>query len=256
MVTMEWSERKEVTASQLLNRFYDCGLVMTWYGHKPDGWTLRSGVWSPYYINLRPLSSHPSLLREVGNAVADMMINEAEYCQNSTYGLVGVAQAGVPIAISAGIGREIPALWTRKIDAKSPEDVIEGIKAYGHHTMVEGVMHDGSRLAVVDDLVTDFGSKLVAVEQVKAEASERDLNVTCEDVGVVLDREQGAAEAAREHGMNLYSLIPFKSRGMDLLGDRLHPVEREHLIGYMDDPVRYQNDPELRRHLIELAKNR
>ncbi|MHA1736111.1 MAG: hypothetical protein ACTSV8_07065, partial [Candidatus Thorarchaeota archaeon] len=83
------------------------------------------------------------------------------------------------------------------------------------HALVEGVIEDGDSLCIVDDLVTGLESKLVARAQVMSEVSRRGLtDVRCEDIAVLIDREQGAAQRSQEMGLSLHAVIGLVSEGI------------------------------------------
>jgi orotate phosphoribosyltransferase len=108
-------------------------------------------------------------------------------------------------------------------------------------------------MAIVDDLVTKFNSKLLAKSQVEQEAARRKITgIDVKDFVVLLDREQGGAETARSLGLNLYSFIPFASKGLYWLKDRFSETEYDVLTDYLKDPAKYQ-DKELQTKLQKMA---
>ncbi|HID19322.1 MAG TPA: hypothetical protein EYP28_00035 [Methanophagales archaeon] len=243
---MVWKAEKEELGKEITRLLYAKGLIRTWYRDNPDGWTLISGLWSPFYIQLRPLASYPELLRRVGYALGKII--EAE-CKEVNK-VVGVAMTGIPIACT--LQGDIPALWTRKIDVRSLDEFRKNIQSYGEHTLVEGEFENGDRIAVIDDLATKFDSKLIAIEQINYEAQKRGLKVECKDVIVLLDREQGAADVASQHGISFHSLIPFKSKGVEWLKSSLSGIEYEVIMEYLQDEKRYQ-DVEVQKGLYEVC---
>ncbi len=241
---MTWEDDKEELGKEITRLLYEKGLIKTWYRDNPGGWKLVSGLWSPFYIQLRPLPSYPELLRRVGYALGKMLREECKAVNK----VVGVAMTGIPIACAITLQEGIPSLWTRKID--SVDEFKKYIQSYGEHTLVEGEFETGDRIAVIDDLATKFDSKLVAIEQISHEAKKRGLKVECKDVVVLLDREQGAAEVASQHGISLHSLIPFKSRGIEWL--RLSEIEYEVITEYLRDEKKYQ-DAEVQEELYKMC---
>jgi uridine monophosphate synthetase len=246
---MTWEQDKESMAREVVTMLYENRMIRTFYRDRPEGWTLISGLYSPIYVQLRPLISHPAVFEKVCRYMAAMIRQELP---NVTK-VVGLAMAGVPIA--AGISMcGLPACFTRKLEGvKSVESFRKAIETYGEHAMLEGELESGDVVALVDDLVTRFDSKVVAMEQVKYEVERRGLSdVDCSTVAVVLDRQQGAEEAARLHGVTLASLIPFKDLGLPLLKDVMNPDEWDVLTRYLDDPDQFQT-PEAQAEVKALA---
>jgi len=252
---MGWFEEKEQLGKEIIELLYQNGMIKTWYRDRPEGWILKSKLWSPFYIDLRPITSFPSsaqILRIVGTALGKMIKEEVP----SVNKIVGIAAAGVPISTAITMQQGIPSCYTRKFeDVNTIQELEAKIKKYGQHELVEGELGEGDNLALVDDLVTKFDTKLVGLEQVKRTAAARKVTVTCNDVVVLFDREQGARKIAEEMGMNLHSLIQFKSKGMELLRNSISKVEYDVLTSYLANDMKYQ-DKETQIELKNLALSR
>jgi orotate phosphoribosyltransferase len=254
---MSWDEEKQAIARTILALLYEKRMIRTFFRDRPEGWTLISGLYSPLYIQLRPLISYPDVMAEVARAMARMVREEAPEITR----VIGIAMAGVPIVAAMSVMGGIPGGFTRKMEnVKSPEEFRDVIGRYGEHALLEGELTGGDRIALVDDLVTRFDSKLVALEQVNHEVKRRNLaDVECRKVAVVLDREQGGQEAARKEGVELLSLIPFKQVGLPLLEDVMHRTEWDVLTRYLQDPDYFQNkeiQDEIAREAAGTAKGR
>jgi orotate phosphoribosyltransferase len=232
-------------AKEITHLLYDIGAIRTWLKDNPKGWILHSEKWSPFYIQLRGISSYPDskkTLHKIASAMGNMVKEEIP----ETSRMVGVAMAGIPIAIAITMITGIPSCYTRSTPAirkvKDFDAEIEKLKKkYGEPRFVEGEIASGDNLLIVDDLVTDFESKLIAKKFIDYECSKRQLDVTCNNVAVLFDREQGAKENARKVGMNLFSLIPFRSKGMEWLKDKMSIREYEVITDYLGNPKKYQN---------------
>jgi orotate phosphoribosyltransferase len=221
----------------LMIGLYEAGLLRTWYRDKADGWTLVSGMWSPVYLQLRELCSHPELLSDAGKALGDLVRREFPEANS----LVGIAFGGIPLAVSASLSASIPAAMTRKIAGRSDTDTAAALASYGAHSVIEGRLEAGDSLVLVDDLVTGFDSKLSASLQVEHEVARRKLDsVSYRRVAVLVDREQGGAESAREHGFALHSVIKFQSEGLPALRGYLAEREYEVLRDYFENPQEFQ----------------
>ncbi len=219
----------------LLEEFYQHRLIKTWYRDNPEGWKLISGLWSPFYINLRDLPSYPEIFREtaleLGKLVKESKVDK----------IVGIASAGIPIASAISYEYAIPMLYTRKLEGvRKLEELERKIREYGAHRVVEGVMKNGDELGLVDDLITKADSKLVARAQVLYEAEKRGIEVSCNKVFVVFDREQGGKETLEEHGVELHTLIQFK-RNLSNLEKVMDEIEFEIIKDYLEQPEKYQS---------------
>ena len=245
---MSWEEEKSKFGKEITGQLYDAGMIKTFYRDRPQGWKLISGLWSPIYLNLRVLGSHPSILRRVGYALT-RLIQEECLCNR----VVGLATAGVPIATAISIQGGYPMGYTRKLEGvKTLEQFNEKITQYGQHSMVEGDFVSGDSIALIDDLVTRLNSKLIGREHMIAEAKRRDLEITCNTIDVLVDREQGAQQAAAHYGLSLHSLIPFQSKALEWLKPKFSELEYKVLTHYFQDPDFYQNE-EIQQELIARA---
>lgn len=216
---------------EIIHEIYQHRMIMTAPRDRPEGWTLISGRWSPFYIQLRHLSSFPETLRKIAVAMTQMIKEEMPDITR----LVGVAFAGVPIATAISLESGIPACHTRKmVGVRTESDLISAIEKYGQHSLVEGVIEDDDSLCIIDDLVTGLESKLVARRQVLFEVEKRSLNgVTCDNIAVIIDRQQGAFQKAQDEGLGLHALIRLIDEGLPMLKDIIPPEEFSLIHNYL-----------------------
>lgn len=170
-----------VTAEKFAQELFRIG------GVKFGEFTLKSGLKSPVYVDLRPLVSHPSVLRLAGEALVGVL---------GTLQLdriAGLPYAGLPLAVSASLVGDLPMLYARK-----------EAKEYGTRKLIEGQYEPGMTVALVDDVITDGGAKLELVEPFLQEG----LNVR--DVVVLVDREQGGRAVLAERGYQLHSVFTLR----------------------------------------------
>ncbi|NWF96350.1 MAG: hypothetical protein HXY34_09430 [Candidatus Thorarchaeota archaeon] len=221
----------ETVKRSIMAGIYANRMLLTAERDRPEGWKLVSGLWSPFYIQLRLLSSYPEILKLAGTAIAETIREQAPEVNR----LVGIAFAGVPIATAASIASGIPACHTRKVlGVRNEADMQKALAEYGQHSLVEGVMEDGDSICLVDDLVTGLESKLVARSQVLAEVKQRGLSdVRCENVAVIIDRQQGAEQKAKEANLRLHSIIRFVDEGLPMLRDVMTPSEYKLIEDYL-----------------------
>lgn len=159
--------------------------------------TLTSGRLSPYYVDLRVIPSYPSALRRVVDMYQRVV--EEDVGLDVVDRVAGVPTAGMPFASIIAYNNMKPFLYVRK-----------EVKPHGRERRIEGVLKPGDRVLIVDDLATTGKSGLSAVEAIQAEGG------VVEHVVVLVDREEGAAEALAERGVKLHPVI-----GIGDLADRL-----------------------------------
>lgn len=236
--------------AEIMTGLYDRGLFRTWYRDQPEGWMLVSGLWSPFYLQLRELCSYPDLLLLTGQGMASLVRRSG-----SINRLVGIAYAGIPIAVAASLASGIPCLITRKFDTPI-SDSLKELGGYGQHALVEGKIEEGDRLGLVDDVVTGFDSKLRAAQQLREEARRRSItNITCTEIFVVVDRGQGGRETAKRKGYSLRALIVLREEGAEMLRPRMASEEYRVICDYLSNPSAFQQ-PEVRADLREMAIRR
>ncbi len=219
---------------EIIRGIYEQRMILTSVRDRPEGWILHSGIWSPFYIQLRELCSHPEILGKVGKALSILLKEQAPDVNR----LVGIAFAGVPIATSVSLESGIPACHTRKIlGVRTEAEMHEAIGKYGQHSFLEGIIEDDDVLCLVDDLVTGMESKVVAREQVLAEIDKRGLSgVRCDDIAVIIDRNQGAQKRARELNLQLHYLINIVDDGLRMLKGVMTREEHAIVSDYLKDP--------------------
>jgi orotate phosphoribosyltransferase len=221
----------------IMHDIYEKRMILTSIRDRPEGWTLHSGLWSPFYIQLRLLSSFPETLKLVGSALSTLIKEEAP----SVNRLVGVAFAGIPIATAVSLESGIPACHTRKIlGVRTEQELYDAIGKYGQHSLMEGEVEDGDTLCLIDDLVTGMESKLVGRAQVLAELKKREIsNVSVDDIAVIVDRQQGAQERAKDLNIRLHSLIELVDEGLPSIKDAMSEEEYKIVSEYLTKPKKY-----------------
>ncbi len=146
---------------------------------------LASGNRSPIYVNCRLLISDPAFMRLYTEA-ARAVLASAGVAPDAA---AGGETAGIPYAAYLARDLDLPMLYVRK-----------KAKGYGVASKVEGRLQPGWRVLLVEDLVTDGGSKMGFVEALRAGGAE------VSDALVLFDRLQGADALLRAEGITLHSV--------------------------------------------------
>lgn len=149
--------------------------------------TLASGKKSSYYVDLRLVPSFPHEFRKMIKYLQNDITEKIGL--DNFDSIVSVPTGGLVIASALAIETVKPLIYVRS----KPKD-------YGTSKSVEGKIHEGMKVLMIDDVATTGGSVVNAIKSLK----EAKTNVT--DAYVIVNRMEGADEALKEQGINLYSI--------------------------------------------------
>ncbi|MFX0196053.1 MAG: orotate phosphoribosyltransferase [Candidatus Hodarchaeota archaeon] len=180
---------ENILKTELLIDLYKAGAI------KFGTFTLKSGEISPYYIQLRELSSYKenvgkNILKKIGTTMGGLIYKNFPQVDR----IVGVAYAGIPLVVAITLETGIPSCYTRK-----------EIKTHGISRFIEGQIEHGDTLVIVDDLVTTGESKLEARETIQKESKKRKIAVEIKGVTCLFDREEGGIKFLAKEGLDCFA---------------------------------------------------
>ena len=211
-----------MTARQeLVSRLHDIGAI------KFGTFTLKSGLVSPFYIDLRPIVSYPDVLKQL----SELLHRELTTIEEYDY-ICGVPYSGLSFASATSVANNIPMLIKRKERKK-----------YGTKRLVEGSQKPGDQIVLIEDVVSSGASLLETIEDLKTEQ----LGVA--GILVVIDREQGGTELLRAEGFNVTSLFTVNQL-LDLLveAERLDEQTAQKVREFVQDHQIVSAKDAKRRH--------
>lgn len=142
---------------------------------------LSSGRTSSYYVDVKEATTEPAALRELADALAERVPDDAE-------AVACVALGGVPLGVAVSLRTGLDLVVVRK-------------QAKGHGTEDRIVGDAARRLVLVEDVTTTGASAVDAVQVL------REAGATVEDCLVVVDRDEGAHQALADVDVTLTPLI-------------------------------------------------
>ena len=158
---------------------------------------LASGKKSSYYFDGKKLTLSPDGAYWVGKAMFD------EIAEIGVDAVGGVATGAYPIATAVALvshleGKPLPAFMVREV-----------VKAHGTKRQIEGHLKEGSRIAIVEDVITTGGSVGKVIEAVEA--------AHCEVAKVIaiVDRHEGGSDKLKEQGYDFAAILHLRPSGAE-----------------------------------------
>lgn len=162
--------------SQLAKQIKDCAQLSGTF-------TLRSGATSDTYFDKYLFESDPVLLKQIAEAMADLLPPETEV-------LAGLEMGGIPVVSVLSQVTGLPAAFIRK----EP-------KTYGTCKFAEGVDLTGRKVVLVEDVVSSGGAILDALKKLRSS------NIEPVCAVCVIDRQTGGTEALQNENLELRSVL-------------------------------------------------
>jgi uridine monophosphate synthetase len=171
-------QEKKSQTKELADALLEAGCI------KFGEFTLKSGLKSPIYIDLRQIITSPQLLAQIGAAYLPLL-RQLKFDR-----IAGLPYAAIPIATAVSLQGGYAMIYPRK-----------EAKEYGTKAEIEGAYQAGETAVVIDDLATTGGSKFEAIDKLVA------AGLKVKDVVVLIDRQSGAKEALEQAGFRLHAVL-------------------------------------------------
>lgn len=160
--------------------------------YKEGDFTLSSGQKSPYYINGKQVTLHAQGALMVSRLLLNML-------PVGTVGVGGLTLGADPMVSAVSI---VGAYENKPV---TPLIIRKEAKGHGTRAYIEGPdLPQGSRVTILEDVVTTGASAMKAVERLRAAGYE------VNDILALVDRQQGGQELYAEEGLNFQPIFTIK----------------------------------------------
>ncbi len=171
----------------LQQRLSECAALWLWelaaiQANSAQPFRLASGNFSPLYVNCRRVISDPAFM-QLFCATGRRLLERAGVACDV---VAGGETAGIPFAAYLANALGQPLVYVRK-----------QAKAHGLANRVEGHLAAGADVLLVEDLITDGGSKASFLAAIAAAGGQ------VRHVLVLFDRQQGGREQLAQQGITL-----------------------------------------------------
>jgi orotate phosphoribosyltransferase len=165
-----------MTKQELARKIYEVS-------HLTGQFRLRSGQTSHEYFDKYRFEAQPQILKEIARHLADLIPSGTEV-------LAGLEMGGIPIATALSLETGIPCTFVRK-----------KAKDYGTCQFAEGLDIRGTKVCVVEDVITTGGQVVLSTQDL------RSLGAEVRQVLCVIHRGSGYEPKLAEVDLEMRALL-------------------------------------------------
>ena len=157
--------------------------------YRKGEFTLSSGKTSEHYVNCKPVTLS-------GRGLTLASLSMLMHVESDSVAVAGLTLGADPLVAGVAV---VSALDSRMLNALI---IRKEAKGHGTQAWIEGPLPaKGTKITVLEDVVTTGGSALTAVEKL------RDVGYEVKRIVALVDRQEGGAEVIKESGLELISLF-------------------------------------------------
>ena len=157
--------------------------------YRKGEFTLSSGKTSEHYVNCKPVTLS-------GRGLTLASLSMLMHVESDSVAVAGLTLGADPLVAGVAV---VSALDSRMLNALI---IRKEAKGHGTQAWIEGPLPaKGTKITVLEDVVTTGGSALTAVEKL------RDVGYEVKRIVTLVDRQEGGAEVIKESGLELISLF-------------------------------------------------
>lgn len=142
---------------------------------------LVSGRMSRFYVNCKPTTMNPRGMFLTGHLMFEALKSRG------AAGVGGLTFGADPVAMATAFASELMGLPLKAFSIRKTR------KDHGIVKWVEGDIHPGEKVVVIDDVATTGGSTIQAIERARSEGLE------VVGAAILVDRQEGGMENIRRH---------------------------------------------------------
>lgn len=145
---------------------------------------IKSGMISPYYLDIKCITSKPKLLRDIAETMWESI-------PNKNWELVcGVPYTALPIATVMSVDHEVPMVIRRK-----------EAKGYGTNKIIDGIYQPGQSVLVVEDVITSGASIMETIAPLE------EVGLKPQEIVILINREQGGKARLESAGYKVNQVM-------------------------------------------------